>query len=268
VFDGEAPKLKEYERERRALGKLEAARLYEEAKLKEDVEAMRKYAARTSQLTSEMIEHAKEVLRALGIPIVQAPSEGEAQAAYMVEKGLGYAVVSEDTDSLLFGVPRLVKGLSITRKRKERDKLSYKKTEIELIELEQVLNELGINLDQLIALAMLVGTDFNPGGIPNIGQKRALMLVKQYPKLEELFRVVNWDNYFSYSWEEVFNIFKKTPHTDKFELKWRKPDRVALYNLLVDKFEFSQDKVNKKLEELEKVYGAMQQSSLDSFFRK
>ena len=268
VFDGEAPKLKEFERNRRALGKQEALQLYEQAKLREDIDAMRKYAARTSQITEEMIESAKALLKALGLPVIQAPSEGEAQAAYMVKKDYGFAVVSEDTDALLFGVPRLIKGLSITRRRKERDKLSYQKTAIELIELENVLNSLGINLDQLIALAMLVGTDFNPGGIPGIGQKKALQWVKKYPEPETLFNLVNWSKYFSYDWREVFEIFKNTPHTDKFELKWGKPDKKQIFELLVNKFEFSEKSVNKKLEQLEKSFGSLEQKSLDNFFRK
>ncbi len=86
VFDGEPPKLKHEERERRKKVKIEAQKKYEEAKKKEDLEEMRKYAARTTRLTPEMIEEAKKLIKALGIPVVEAPSEGEAQAAYMVKK--------------------------------------------------------------------------------------------------------------------------------------------------------------------------------------
>ncbi|MBW2988332.1 flap endonuclease-1 [Candidatus Woesearchaeota archaeon] len=267
VFDGEPPKLKELERERRALGKIEAMRLYEEAKIREDVDAMRKYAARTSRLSAEMVEDAKQLLVALGVPVIQAPSEGEAQAAYMVSKGFGYGVVSEDNDCLLFGVPRLIKGLSITRRRKERDKLNYIKTEIELIELEHVLNTLGINQDQLIVLGMLIGTDFNPGGIPGIGPKRALQIVKTLgSEPKKIFEEVKWQDYFSFDWRDVFNIFKHSKHTDEFKLEWKAPDMAKVKELLVARFEFSESNVTKKLQQLEKYLGSAKQQSLGDFF--
>ena len=82
VFDGKPPKLKEKEKERRANLKLEAAKEYEKAKAEEDIEGMKKYAARTSKLDKNMVEEAKKLIEALGLPIIQAPSEGEAQAAY------------------------------------------------------------------------------------------------------------------------------------------------------------------------------------------
>ena len=83
VFDGEPPKLKEKEREKRRSIKIESQKEYEKAKAKEDLDGMKKYAARTSRLTKEMIDDAKELVALLGLPIIQAPSEGEAQAAYI-----------------------------------------------------------------------------------------------------------------------------------------------------------------------------------------
>jgi flap endonuclease-1 len=38
-------------------------------------------ATMTSRLTREMVAEARELLRLMGVPTVQAPSEGEAQAA-------------------------------------------------------------------------------------------------------------------------------------------------------------------------------------------
>ena len=113
VFDGKAPDLKFAERERRAGLKKEAAKLYEDAKSREDVDDMKKYGMRTSRLTKEMIAEAAELLDALGLPVVFAPSEGEAQAAYMAKQGDVYAEISQDYDCLLFGVPRMIQNLTI-----------------------------------------------------------------------------------------------------------------------------------------------------------
>jgi flap endonuclease-1 len=105
VFDGVAPLLKQQERERRAQIKQEAKREYEIAKEREDIEAMKKYASRTTKLTSEMIEDAKQLISMMGLPIVQAASEGEAQAAYIAKQKDAYACVSQDFDSLLYATP-------------------------------------------------------------------------------------------------------------------------------------------------------------------
>ncbi len=164
-FDGKPPKLKEHERERRKDIKIKATAEYEVAKEREDLEAMKKYASRTSKLTGEMVQEAKELISALGIPIVQAPCEGEAQASFLVKNKDAYAVSTNDADVLLFGAPRLVKNLSVSQKKKLPGKSAYTATKPEMIVLGDALQELGIKQDQLIALAMLVGTDYIYGGI-------------------------------------------------------------------------------------------------------
>ncbi|MFW5852651.1 MAG: FEN1 family endonuclease, partial [Nanoarchaeota archaeon] len=127
VFDGESHALKKDERERRAKLKSEASVKYEKAKKEEDIDAMKKYASRTAKLSQAMIEESKEFLTALGIPIIQAPGEGEAQAAHMVSKGDAFAVVSQDADSLLFGAKRIVRNLSISQRRKKTGKIGHNK---------------------------------------------------------------------------------------------------------------------------------------------
>ena len=111
VFDGVPPKLKQQERKRRKELKQVAKIQYNQAKAKGNIEDMKKYASRTSRLTTEMINEAKDLVNALGCPVIQAPSEGEAQAAYIVNQGEAFAVVSEDYDSLLYGAKRILKNL-------------------------------------------------------------------------------------------------------------------------------------------------------------
>ena len=265
VFDGKPPELKQKTQKERNALKLEAEKKYLEAKKKEDKEEMKKYASRTSRLTKEMVEESKELISLLGIPVVQAPSEGEAQASYMVKKNKGYAVGSQDFDSLIHGAKKLVRNLSISGRRKKSKTLGYEMTKPELIDLSKNLDELGINQDQLIALSMIIGTDYNPGGIKGIGPKNALRLVKQHKDTDSLFKEIKWDDYFEFPWTDVYNLIKKMPTTDKYKLEWNDIESEKLYELLVDKHDFSEQRVNDTLARLKKEISGKRQRSLGDF---
>src|SRR3989338_5158139 len=216
VFDGRVPGLKHAETQKRALLKEAAFEKFRAAEESGNVEEMKKYASRTSRLTPEMIDGAKKLLDALGVPYLVAPSEGEAQAAYMAKKGDCYAVASQDADCLLFGAPLLLGNLSITGRRKVAGKISYNQVNPELISLKENLTHLGITHEQLIALAMLVGTDYDSGGIKGIGPKKALALVKGNNDFEKLFSDLKWNDTFSISWKEVYNTIAKMPVSDDY----------------------------------------------------
>jgi len=242
-FDGQVPELKHKELARRAEVKQEAQKRYEAALAVEDTEEMKKYAARTSRLTKEMITQAKELLTALGIPWVQAPSEGEAQASHMAKQGHGWAVSSQDYDSLLYGTPRLIQNLSIEGRRKISGKLAYTKIEPLLIDLEENLKTLGLTRDQLTYLAMLVGTDYAPGGVKGIGPKKGLTIVKQHLTPEKIFTEHQLEN-----WKEILELFKTMPVTDDYKLEWKSADRKQLYSFLVEQHDFNKERVEKTME--------------------
>ena len=264
VFDGKPPELKQKEHEKRNAIKLEAEKKYLEAKKIGDKEEMKKYASRTSRLTKDMVEESKKLVSLLGLPIVQAPSEGEAQAAYMVKKNTGFAVGSQDFDSLLQGATKLARNLSISGKRK--NKLGYETVKPELIDLSENLNNLGIDQNQLIALAMIVGTDYNPGGIKGIGPKNALKLVKKHKSnFDSLFKEAKWRNFFDFEWTEVYYLIKKIPTTDKYTLEWKDIDYYNLYELLVNQHDFSEQRVKNTIEKLKKSASGKQQKSLGDF---
>ncbi len=266
VFDGEPPELKEKERERRKNVKINAEKEYKKAVEEENIEEMKKYASRTSRLTEDMIEESKKIISALGLPIIQAPSEGEAQAAYMVKNRDADYCVSQDFDSLLFGCPRLVRNLSLIGKRKKQG-LSYETVNPEVINLSENLNNLGIDQNQLIALAMLVGTDYNIGGVKGIGPKNALKLVKKYgSNLDSLFKEVKWGDFFNYPWKEVYNLFKKIPVISDYSVEWREPDGREVIKLLVDEHDFAMDRVKPVLDRLLKNKESKQQKGLGEFF--
>lgn len=257
VFDGKPPKIKQKESERRAKLKEEAALSLKKAEKEEDVDGMRKFAGRTAKLTKEMVDDAKKLLDYLGIPYVQAPSEGEAQASYMVKKGSGWAVASQDFDSLLYETPRLIQNLSITGKRKLPKKFAYVNVQPELIELKPNLKKLGLNIDQLKTLAILIGTDYNPKGIAGIGPKKALALVKKYKKIEDICEEVGLD---IKEFKEIKKTFDEMPVTDKYNIVWGSIKKDKIRKFLIEELDFSETRVDNALDKFN-----TQQKSLGAF---
>ncbi len=252
VFDGKPPELKLQERHRRRAIKQSAAKAYEEAKEAKDLKEMRKYASRTSELTKDMIEDAKRLITALGMPWVQAPEEGEAQAAHIVKESDAYAVLSQDADSLMFGAPRVVRNLTITQRRKRTGAQAYQRIEPELVSLTDNLNKLGLDQDQLIVLSLLTGTDYNVGGIKGIGPKKALALVTKHGKqFDDIFKEAGWDATFSFPWNEAYDTIKHARTTTDYSLDFKAPDKAAVMDLLVDQHDFSPERVKKTLDDLD-----------------
>lgn len=246
VFDGEIPKLKHKELQKRKALKLEAEKKYQEALASEDVASMQKYAARTSRLTSFMIDDAKKLITLLGIPIVQAPAEGEAQAARIVSRGDAWAVVSQDYDSLLYGTPRLIHNLSIEGKRKLPGKLAYTTIHPQLIDLAETLRDLKLNREQLIVLSMLVGTDYAPSGAKGIGPKKGLDLVRTKTP-EEIFANFPLD----VDWREVYYLFTHMPVTSDYTLHWKPVDQQGIIDFLVNQRDFTLERVENTLASLQ-----------------
>ena len=231
VFDGEPPELKiKTHRKRKEIRDI-AEKMYEEARQSEDIDAMRKYGSQIVRLNDEMIKESKELLEAMGVAVVQSPSEGEAEAAYLsrIHEGV-YASASQDYDSLLFGATKLIQNLTLSRKRKTFS--GWVEVKPEIIDLERVLDVLGINLDQLICLGILVGTDYNPKGIPGIGQKKALQIVRHFKQPILIFK-------------EVEEKIKK---------------------ILVNEHDFSEERIEKQLEKLRDINEKNKQKGLDKWF--
>ncbi|MEM0090496.1 MAG: flap endonuclease-1 [Nitrososphaerota archaeon] len=247
VFDGRPPELKRATVEKRMELRKEAGELYERALLAGDIEAARKYAQRAATLEEYMLESSKKLLDAMGIPTVQAPSEGEAQAAYMAAKGDVYASASQDMDSLLFGSPRLVRNLSIVGKRKLPGKKAYVEVEPELISLDALLSSLGITRELLIDIGILVGTDYCEG-VKGIGPKKALKLVKEYGSAEKVLEALNVT--LEVPPGVIRQIFLKPNVTDNYTLKWKGIDYATVKSILCDEHDFSSDRVDKALAEL------------------
>jgi flap endonuclease-1 len=264
VFDGEAPELKKKERERRNALKIEAEESYKQAIEAGDIDAMKKYASRTSKMTPEMVNDAKELLIALGIPVIQAVSEGEAQVAYMAQKGDVDYAASQDFDSLLFGAPKVIRNLSILGKRKKVNKATFETVSPQIVSLSETLNSMGITRDQLIVLAILIGTDFNYGGIKGIGPKTALKLVKTKTDFDEIFFEAKWSEHYDFSWRDVFELFKNMPVNSDYVLEWKPVNAAAVEAVLITKHAFARERVMDTIEKLKKMTNT--QKGLGDFF--
>ena len=266
VFDGEMPPLKKLERERRLKLKEEAAASYAEAESSNNLEEMRKFAARSARVTTEMIEESKELLTALGIPVVQAPSEGEAQAAYMVAKGDCDYVASQDFDCLIYGAPRVVRNLSLSQKRKKVNALTYKTILPEIVTLDDTLRGLGLNLDQLRSLSIIIGTDFNIGGVKGLGPKKGLNIVKEFKTPEAIFSNINFSDSSEVPWEDIYKTISDMPHKDDYSLVWQDIEEDKVKEILVEGHDFSVNRVASGIEAVAAAKKLSQQTNLGKFF--
>lgn len=262
VFDGKPHPLKLKTLEERKAIREEAKEEWLAALQAGDIKEAFKKAVRTSSVDKEKVEEAKKLLDALGIPYVDAKSEGEAQAAYMNANGDVDAVASQDYDSLLFGSSLLIRNLAITGKRKLPDKQIYVDISPEEIELEKILEKNGISREQLIDIAILIGTDFNEG-VKGIGPKKALQLIKEYKNIENLIKlkkIPEMENY-----EDVRKIFLEPEINENYEIEWKEVDEDAVIDLLCNEHQFNEERVRNALEKYKKFAKSFKQRSLFDF---
>jgi len=250
VFDGRPVSLKLKELNERRLRR-EKALIEWRLALKEGrlAEAFSK-AVSSTRLTNEMIEDTKTLLRLMGLPFIEAPSDAEAQAAFIVQRGDAYAVAGRDYDTLLYGSPRLVRNLALRSTEFLPSKDYSKVLKPELIDAEETLNSLGITREQLVDIAILVGTDFNEG-VKGIGPKKALKLIREYGKIENVPGSVLKppDNY-----EEVRRIFTHPEVNEKYELRYTGVDEDGLRKFLYIEKGFSKERVIKLINRLKRFY--------------
>ena len=260
VFDGKPPEFKASTNSVRRKARADAKRKWDEARDEGRVSDARKYAQASVEITDEMIRESKELLCALGIPVVAAPSEGEAQAAYMAREGTTYAVASSDYDTLLFGAPRLVRNLNVSGKRKVAGANVYREVKPEMIELSAVLDVLKLNREQLVNLGILIGTDYNPGGIKGVGPKNALKLVLKYPELSELERNVEWG--FDVSMREIHEFFMNPPVVSDCCVLQGEADREKIREIMCVRHGFSSERVDSMFRKLDDICEQKKQTTL------
>jgi len=248
VFDGVPPPRKAREIAKRRAGRTRYEEERAAALARGDLAQAYSKATMTSRLTKEMVAEARELLRLMGVPTVQAPSEGEAQAAHMASISPEvWAAASKDYDSLLFGAPRLVRFLTISGREFLPSRGTFRPIVPEAIALDSLLEGWGISRESLVDLAILVGTDFNEG-IKGIGPKKALVLVQRHGRIEAMPEVIREALGDPEAVDEVRRIFLDPNVSDTFDVEQAQPDLDGIIAFLCAEREFSRERVSAALE--------------------
>jgi flap endonuclease-1 len=253
VFDGTPPalKAKEVARRRTVRQRFEGER--DAALARGDAATAYAKSTMTSRLTREMVGEARELLRLLGVPTVQAPSEGEAQAAHMAACSPEvWAAASKDYDSLLFGAPRLVRFLTISGKEFLPSQGTFRPIVPETIDLEALLASLHIDRARLVDLGLLVGTDFNDG-VKGIGPKKALKLVQEHGRIEQMPAAIRDAVGPPELIDQIRQLYLTPAVTDDFDVRAFPPDRDGVMRFLCDEREFGRERVAAALD---RAFGA------------
>ena len=138
-----------------------------------DIDDVRKSYANNMNLTYDETELLIVMLKAVGIPILQAKGEAEQLCSMMCKEGLVEGVYSTDTDTLAYGCPLLLTGMN-----KRGDGFTS-------VDLNVILSSLQISFETFVDLCIMCGCDYNKN-IPKIGPVRVLELIKQYGQIEKL----------------------------------------------------------------------------------
>ena len=251
VFDGDSSEHKAKTIEQRKAIKEEAMEKWEEAKAAGNIEEARKFAIRTSRMSPYILESSKKLLDYMGIPYVQAKGEGEAQGAYMVGQGDAWAVASQEYDCLLFGAPRIIRNLT----------LSGGLSNLEYLELQKVLEDIDLTREQLIDVALMVGTDFNEG-IHGIGAKTGSKLIRNNT-LEDIL-VQKGITEVNVEPDELRDIFLKHDVNTDYEIKFKSAKKDKLVEFMCEEHGFSESRVLNVTEKLKKLSST--QKSLEDWF--
>lgn len=255
VFDGKPPEFKQETIDERREVRARADDAWKAALREGDMEEAYKQASASARIDSHTIESSRELLGLLGIPWIQAPSEGEAQAAHMARRGMVTYAVSQDYDSLLFGSPVLVRNLTVSGRRKTRGRTIT--VNPERIVLSSLLDRLGVTREQLVEIGILVGTDFNPG-VRGIGGKTALKVVRNGD-----FESVIAEKSPEFDPGPIRDFFLDPPVTDDYALEWRAPDVEGVVEMLCGRYDFSEERVRSALS---RVSVKAAQKTLDAWF--
>ncbi|CAL5329962.1 unnamed protein product [Camellia sinensis] len=263
VFDGKPPHLKKQELVKRHSKRADATEDLNKALVTGDKEQIEKFSKRTVKVTKKHNEDCKKLLRLMGVPVIEAPSEAEAQCAALCKSGKVYAVASEDMDSLTFGAPRFLRHLMDP---------SSKKVPVMEFEVSKVLEELNLTMDQFIDLCILSGCDYCDS-IRGIGGQTALKLIWQHGSIEHILENINKERYLipdNWPYQEARCLFNEPlvfVDDERFEIKWSAPDEEGLITFLVNENGFKSDRIIKAIEKIRAAKNKSTRGRLESFFK-
>src|SRR5213080_4146835 len=247
VFDGKPNPLKRRTIEMRREARKKAEAEYVKAVTKKDYAKAWSKAVMTGRVTGSVLDDTKRLLTLMGIPWLEALEDAEAQGSHMAAKGDVWAGGSKDYDCLLYGAPILARYLTLTG----REYLPSKKTSRplipELVKLADNLEALGISREQLVDLALLVGTDFNECAM-GIGPKKGLALVRKYGAAEKFPEEIRGG--LPSDLDRVRSIFLQPRVLENYSLKSGRPDPDGVIEFLCEERAFARDRIQKVVDRL------------------
>jgi flap endonuclease-1 len=246
VFDGAVTELKDNEVQARREQREKYEAQLEDAREEDDTVAVARLESRTQRLTDTIVETTRGLLSLLDVPVVDAPAEGEAQAAVMARKGQVDYAGTEDYDALPFGSPLTIRQLT-------------SKGDPELMDLDATLDDHDLTWEQLVDVAILCGTDFNEG-ISGVGPKTAVSLVHEHGDLWGVFEA---EGYSVKHADRIRGLFLDPPVVDEPDFDTElSPDVGAARAYVTERWEVDPDEVARGFERIEE---SLVQTGLDDW---
>ena len=193
------------------------------------------------------IGEAYEIVKLLGVPAFYAKEEADSQCAYLSINNLVDFVATEDMDLLTFGTNKIIK--------------NFMKNNMHIIDLNTILTDGDITMNEFIDICILLGCDYTDT-ISGIGYKKAFSLIKKYSTIETLIatdkNIINHkyilpDN-FKYVESREYFLNPRYNQIDQNELNLSVPRLNELKQLLVNKYSFNEDNIEKMLKFLRIKY--------------
>lgn len=294
VFDGKPPQFKSHELVKRREKRLKAEEALKAAEESGDVEEQDKQNKRLVRAGTKENADCKKLLRLMGVPVIEAPCEAEAQAASLAAAGMVYATATEDMDALTFRTPIQIRKMTFA---------NASKVEVQQISYAKAMEGLGITHEQFVDLCILLGCDYCDT-IRGIGPKTALKLIREHKNIETILDEIDREKYVipeSYEPmeakkrkmeedkkkaakeadtddegeakeekkedemedEELIPVFVEARRlfnhhevlpNDEIELKWTECQPEPLKQFLVDEMGFNADRVQTSIEKLQKAF--------------
>jgi flap endonuclease-1 len=262
VFDGKPPELKQKELDERREKAAEAEAALLKATEEGDDEAMEKFSKRTVRVSKDQMDECKKLLRLMGIPVVEAESEAEAQCVALVKSGKCWAVATEDMDALTFGAPILLRHLTYSQS-KDRGVAEFR--------LDALLAQSNFTMDQFIDLCILLGCDYCEK-IPGIGPMKAYEGIEKYKSIEEFIAHLDRDKHpipENWPYKEARELFRNPPVTppESVVLEWKAPDEEGLKKFMVEEKLFNAERIDNGIRKLKSALERKTQSRLEDFFK-
>ncbi|XP_062573963.1 flap endonuclease GEN homolog 1-like [Saccostrea cucullata] len=123
-----------------------------------------------------------EMLDYLGVPYVQSSGEAEATCAALNARGVVDGCLTNDGDAFLYGARTVYRNFT----------MNTKDPHVECYSMTEVEDRLGLTREKLVAMALLLGCDYLPKGVPGVGVERVVKLMNSLPASNVLERFEMW----------------------------------------------------------------------------